>query len=85
MSALSNCEFSYSFAGSQWMRNLAGGFLMGFGTMLVPGGNAALSLHAVTAYVSMIIGIALVMLILKKLAGKSMTVNCRGDVCKIAK
>lgn len=93
VSALSSREFRFSFAGEQWFRNLAGGFLMGFGAMLVPGGNAALilhdlpqlSLHAVTAYLAMIAGIALVMIIMKKITGKAMAVNCSGDICKIEK
>jgi uncharacterized membrane protein YedE/YeeE len=54
-----------------WLRYLAGGLLMGLGASLVPGGNdvlllnsiPGLSSHAVPAYLSMLAGIAIALLI----------------------
>lgn len=92
-SAISTREFSYSFAGDMWMRNVAGGFLMGFGAMMVPGGNAALllqdlpalSLRAFAAYLSMVLGIAASLMILRRLKGESLTVSCASDLCTMSK
>ena len=39
VSAVSNRQFAFSFAADTWLRNIAGGFLMGLGAMLVPGGT----------------------------------------------
>ena len=92
-SAVTNRQFSYSFAGDMWLRNVAGGFTMGFGAMMVPGGNAALilqdlpalSAHALLAYPAMVLGIALTMMLMKRFTGASMTVSCGGDVCRMDK
>jgi hypothetical protein len=56
-----------------WLRNLAGGILMGFGVGLAPGGNDALILygipslspHAIPVYAAMAIGIAGGLLLLR--------------------
>ncbi len=90
-SALSGRRFKFSFAGDKWSRNLAGGFLMGFGAMMVPGGNSALilqglpqlSLHAITAYPAMILGIMVAMKVLERITGKALYVNCSGDQCRV--
>ena len=73
-----------------WSRNLVGGFLMGVGAALVPGGNDALllygipnlSLHAMSAYLAMVVGIT-AFLILARLGGAEVaTVDCRADLCE---
>jgi len=92
-SAITNRQFSYGFAKDMWLRNVAGGFLMGFGAMMVPGGNAALilqdlpalSAHAILAYPAMVLGIALTLLLMNRLTGASMKVSCGGDVCNMEK
>ncbi len=89
-SAVSSRRFKFSFAGDKWARNLAGGFLMGFGAMMVPGGNSALilqglpqlSLYAITAYPAMILGIMVAMKILGHITGKALYVSCSGDQCR---
>jgi hypothetical protein len=65
-SAVTNREFSYSFARGMLGRNIVGGFIMVFGAMMVPRGNAALllqdlralSVRAATADVAMVACIA---------------------------
>ena len=92
-SAVSNRQFKVSFAGNTWHRNVAGGYFMGFGAMLVPGGNGKLILHdlphlsllATIAYLAMIIGMALTLLIEKRLYGKIDIVSCAGDKCTLVK
>jgi uncharacterized membrane protein YedE/YeeE len=92
-SAVSNRELKWSFARDKWHRNLIGGFLMGFGAMMVPGGNGKLilhdlphlSAHAVVAYLAMVAGIALVLLLQKRLYGQIDVVSCVGDECKVTK
>jgi hypothetical protein len=64
---------------------------MGFGAMMVPGGNSALilqglpqlSLHAITAYPAMILGIVVPMTALEHFTGKVLYVSCRGDQCRM--
>ncbi|HHH43503.1 MAG TPA: hypothetical protein ENK49_05135 [Gammaproteobacteria bacterium] len=92
-SAVSGRRFRFSFAGDQWTRNLAGGFLMGFGAMMVPGGNSALilqglpqlSLHAITAYPAMVLGILITMRIIEQYTGKALYVSCSRDQCRVEK
>lgn len=92
-SAISSREFSYSFARDMMRRNIVGGFLMGFGAMMVPGGNAALllqdlptmSVRAAAAYVSMVIGIAFALFVVRKAMGVTMTVSCEGEFCSMKK
>lgn len=92
-SAFSSRQFKVSFAGNSWHRNVAGGFLMGFGAMLVPGGNGKLILHdlphlslqATIAYVAMVAGIALTLLMEKRLFGRIDVVSCAGDKCSLVK
>jgi hypothetical protein len=92
-SAVTKRQFSFSFESGMWMRNVIGGFLMGIGAMIVPGGNAALilqdlpsfSLHALIAYMAMVAGIALTLLLVGRLTGTSMAVTCGGDFCTMEK
>jgi hypothetical protein len=92
-SAISNRQFSFSFDAGMWMRNLIGGFLMGVGAMIVPGGNAALilqdlpalSAHALLAYIAMVVGIGVTLVLFSRVMGASMTVSCGGDVCVVSK
>ncbi|MCZ6831526.1 MAG: YeeE/YedE thiosulfate transporter family protein [Gammaproteobacteria bacterium] len=59
--------------GLQWFRYLAGGILMGVGASMIPGGNdvlllnaiPGLSWHALPAYLSMLGGVAIALLVLK--------------------
>ncbi|MGB5211610.1 MAG: YeeE/YedE thiosulfate transporter family protein [Gammaproteobacteria bacterium] len=93
VSAVSNRQFSFSFDKDMWLRNLIGGFLMGAGAMLVPGGNAALilqdlptlSVHAIVAYLAMILGIGMTLMLFRRVTGASMTVSCGGDLCSVDK
>jgi len=92
-SALTNKHFNFSFAGDKWHRNIVGGFLMGVGAAMVPGGNGKLILHdipdlsvnAFFAYLFMIIGIAITVMLQKKLFGTIQTVSCGGDLCQVGK
>jgi hypothetical protein len=92
-SAFSNRQFKVSFAGNTWHRNVMGGYLMGLGAMLVPGGNGKLILHdlphlsllATIAYLAMVIGIALTLLMEKRLFGQIDIVSCAGDKCTLVK
>ena len=92
-SAVTAREFRFSFASDMWARNLVGGFMMGFGAMMVPGGNAALLLHdlpglsarALAAYVAMVLGIAISLIVVGRLMGASVTVSCDSDFCKMKK
>jgi hypothetical protein len=92
-SALSAGEFKASFARDMAGRNLVGGFMMGFGAMMVPGGNAALllqdlpalSIRALAAYAAMIAGIAVALFAVRRLMGAEMSVSCDGDFCRMRK
>lgn len=72
-----------------WAMNLCGGLLMGFGAAIAPGGNDVLILHqipifsphALIAYVSIVVGIAVVLLLMRAISGKEMIVRCSDDVC----
>lgn len=74
-----------------WMWNFLGGLLMGAGTALAPGGNDALLLqgipslspHAVPAYLAMVFGIAIVLVVVRMITGGYMQVRCAGDVCLV--
>jgi hypothetical protein len=70
-----------------WLRNIAGGALMGLGTALLPGGNDALVLygipslspHALPAYAALLVGAAAGLLAMKHLAGIDTRVVCAND------
>ena len=73
-----------------WQGFLYGGILMGLGAALVPGGNdvlllnaiPALSPHALPAYLAMLAGIAIALLVVKWRGGEWEVVNCSGDQCQ---
>lgn len=71
-----------------WLRNLFGGLLMGLGVALTPGGNDALVLygipslspHALPAFLTMTLGIALGLWVMRACFGIEMRVACRNDL-----
>ena len=71
-----------------WLRNIAGGMLMGLGVALAPGGNDALVLyglptlspHALPAFAAMAAGIVGGLLLMRWLFGVEMRVSCRNDL-----
>ena len=73
-----------------WAMSFPAGLLMGLGAALVPGGNdvlilhsiPALSPHALSAYLGMLAGIALPLVLMRVTRGAIMGVDCSGDVCK---
>lgn len=73
-----------------WLVHLLSGSLMGVGIAMTPGGNTGLLLegipmlspHAIPAYLAMMVGVALVLVLKQKLSGKPMVVDCRGDVVR---
>ncbi|HQU88734.1 MAG TPA: YeeE/YedE thiosulfate transporter family protein [Denitromonas sp.] len=70
-------------------RRFGGGLLMGLGGALIPGGNDTLLLVAIPslspvalgAFVSMLLGIAAVMLVMRRVTGAPLVVRCVGDRC----
>lgn len=72
--------------GWEWLRNLAGGAMMGLGTALLPGGNDALILygiptfspHAIPAYAALVVG-AIAGLATMARFGIEVRVSCRND------
>lgn len=74
----------------EMMRHIAGGLLMGFGAMLIPGGNdglilfgiPSLSPHAVPAYVGILVGIAATLLTMRAMGRTLAPVVCDGDICR---
>lgn len=75
-----------------WIRNSVGGLLMGTGAVLVPGGNDSLllhgipnlSLHALLAYLAIVLGI-FAALATGKFFGRDLPrVDCSGDICRTA-
>jgi uncharacterized membrane protein YedE/YeeE len=92
-SAVINKQLNFTFARDKWHRNIAGGLLMGAGASMIPGGNGKLILHdmpdlavnAFFAYLFMIIGIAITLLLQKKIYGTIQIVSCGGDVCTVEK
>lgn len=71
-----------------WLRNLAGGVLMGLGVAMAPGGNDAfvlygvpnLSPNALPAYAAMTLGIVAALLIARALFGIVARVACKDDI-----
>ncbi|MDH3511783.1 MAG: YeeE/YedE family protein [Gammaproteobacteria bacterium] len=78
--------------GKAWRGYLSGGMLMGVGAAMVPGGNDVLLLnaipglspHALPAYISMLAGITIALMIAKKRGGRWHVVDCHGDRCTIS-
>lgn len=72
-----------------WLMNLFGGTLMGVGAILIPGGNDALvlhgipsfSIHAIPAYLAMLLGIATSLGTMRLVLAVEIDVTCSGDIC----
>lgn len=70
-------------------RRLAGGFLMGIGGALIPGGNdtlilaaiPTLSLLALGNYLALLAGVASVLLVMRAMSGNLPPVECSNDQC----
>ena len=75
---------------SAWLGYFAGGLLMGLGAALVPGGNDVLLLnaipgmspHALPAFVAMLVGIWVTLVIMKMIRGSLQEISCSGDLCR---
>ena len=73
-----------------WLRNGAGGLLMGFGAVLVPGGNDSLllygipnlSLQAALAYLAMVLGIFAALAAMRLIGHDVPRIDCSGDICR---
>jgi hypothetical protein len=73
-----------------WLLNLLGGFLMGFGVTLAPGGNDVLILHsipggsphALPAYGMLLFGTAAGLIVIRALGGTAVRIECTGDICR---
>jgi uncharacterized membrane protein YedE/YeeE len=73
-----------------WVGNLVGGFLMGLGAAMIPGGNGvlilgalpSLAVHAVPAYLGIVGGIFLALAAYRAIGGSVDAVDCNGDVCR---
>ena len=69
----------------------AGGLLMGFGAGAIPGGNDALvlnglptlSLWAIATYATLIAGVAITLMVLKRTSVGIARVDCSGDICRV--
>ena len=63
---------------------------MGAGAVLIPGGNDTLllkslpgfSLHAIPAFVALICGIGVTLLLMRLFTGKTLKVACTRDICR---
>ena len=72
-----------------WLRHFGGGLLMGAGATLVPGGNDVLIMqaipallpNAVLAYGALLVGCAVALVILRRVTGEVMELDCSGDIC----
>ncbi|MGI9403173.1 MAG: YeeE/YedE thiosulfate transporter family protein, partial [Hyphomicrobium sp.] len=73
----------------RWVRYGTGGVLMGSGAAMIPGGNdvlilhgiPSLSPHAVPAFLAMLVGIAVSLMIMHVLGHEIPRINCGGDIC----
>jgi uncharacterized membrane protein YedE/YeeE len=74
-----------------WASYLVGGAFMGFGAALVPGGNDVLILHgiptlsphALPAYLAMLAGIAVTLVVMRLIGASLETIDCSGDICRV--
>ncbi len=72
-----------------WIRNLSGGLLMGYGVVAIPGGNdgllldaiPSLSPHALPAFIALLVGVASVLLTARRFSDVP-KVDCDGDICR---
>ena len=77
----------------RWLGYTTGGFLMGIGAALVPGGNDVLLLnsipgfspHALPAYIAMLAGIFFALIVYRSCGGQWLVVDCHGDFCRVIK
>ncbi len=75
---------------TEWRGYFWGGILMGLGAALVPGGNDVLLLnaipglspHALPAYLAMLAGVVIALIVVKWRGGQWQVVNCSGDQCQ---
>ncbi|WP_246201887.1 YeeE/YedE thiosulfate transporter family protein [Sneathiella aquimaris] len=75
----------------KWLLYFTGGIFMGIGSAVMPGGNdviwlsalPSLSLHAVPAIFSILVGIAVTLFALRYVGLNIQHVDCRGDMCKV--
>ena len=73
-----------------WPRHLIGGTLMGAGAVLIPGGNDTLILkslpglspHALPAFIALLFGVGVTLLIMRWLTGKTLKIVCTDDICQ---
>ncbi len=73
-----------------WPRHFIGGTLMGAAAVLIPGGNDTLMLkslpglspHVIAAFVALLFGIGVTLLIMRLLTGKTLKVVCTNDICQ---
>lgn len=73
-----------------WPRHPIGGVFMGVGAVLIPGGNDTLLLkilpglspHAIPSFAALIFGIAVTLLFMRLLTGKTLKVICTNDICR---
>jgi uncharacterized membrane protein YedE/YeeE len=73
-----------------WPRHLIGGVFMGGGAVLIPGGNDTLMLkslpglspHAMPAFVALLFGIGLMLVIFRRFTGQTLNVVCTNDICR---
>ena len=73
-----------------WHGYFWGGILMGLGAALVPGGNDVLLLnaipglspHALPAYLAMLAGIGIALIVMKWRGGQWQVIDCSGDQCE---
>jgi uncharacterized membrane protein YedE/YeeE len=76
-----------------WAMSFPAGLLMGLGAALVPGSNDVLILHAIPglsphalpAYLGMLAGIALPLVLMRVTQGAVMRVDCSSDICQDGK
>jgi len=90
LSSLQRGSFALKRDGRQHAgRRITGGFLMGIGGALIPGGNDTLLLGAIPTlspwalgtYLALLAGIALALLVMRRMAGSLPRVECSGDKC----
>lgn len=73
-----------------WPRHFIGGFFMGAGAVLIPGGNDTLILkslpglspHAMPAAAALLCGIGVTLLLTRLFTGKTFKVVCIDDICR---
>jgi uncharacterized membrane protein YedE/YeeE len=91
LSSLTNKRFALDLRFRlDWLLNLFGGFLMGVGATLAPGGNDVLILHtipggsphALPTYGALLVGTAAGLIVIRTLGGTAVRIECTGDICR---